>query len=374
MKKAIFFPVSCSNIKYNEFESCRSEGRHVINIALGFSLLGYESYIIYNWNLEKPKKIWSGLDQHKNENNVFIYNHPDPNEIYDVALGYDDVSRLNSKNYKNKIVLTYEPTNISKIRSYILTNKLENITIACSHETTKSSEQHKNPFRLKFFPVLFPIPSVNIGFIPYNTRIFENKEINIYVHHSSWTGSATSSLNSCRHKQILILRHLISKFPSKLFKLYIHIEDGFINSIHNPFTKNNFSNNNIEIYYIENFKIHYDGIIELLRKMDLCITVGGLSTPGPCTIDALSLGKPIINVVDGVNIDHNGKKFEAFNLLYKCSENLIMVQESDTISYHKLEKILNNLEGSYNCFRDCIKDFDFYNWKNYVETFLSKLN
>lgn len=372
MKKAIFFPPACGNTKFNEFESCRGEGRAIMNIAFGFSLLGYESHIINNWNLDKPKKIWNYQN-----NNVYISNKPDPNETYDIALTYDSVHILNSKNYKQKILMSYESSNINKANEYIKSNNLENITLVCSHESVK--DPNKNPFNLKYFPVIFPIPSINIGFIPYNTKIFEpnNKELKIYVFHSSWPGSACSNLNCCRHKQFLILKFLRSKCPDSLLKIHVHIEDEkYINNSEvNPFTTNNFDANT-EIHYIPNRTVQYNDIINLLQQVDLCIPVGGLNTPGSGVLDMLSLGKPIISAVDGVNKDSEGKTFEAFNTLYKCSDNLIMTQESYEISLKKLERIFsdNNLELSYNCYKNCIKDYDYNNWKEIVEKFLSDIS
>ncbi len=357
MKKAIFFPPSCSNTKLNEFESCRGEGRAIFNIAFGFSLLGYECHIINNWNLTTPQKIWD---------NVYIRNHIDHNETYNIAFTYDAVSSLNSKNYIHRLVMTYEPSNIEKIRKYIKDNKMENTTLICTHESVKKT----NHYSLKYFPALYPIPSVNIGFIPYK---YEPKlpEIKIYVYHSSWGGSATSNFG-CRSKQVLILNFLKSK--GYKLNLYIHIEsDRYINNNDiNPFIS---YNNTDKVQYVNNEKICYDDIIRTFKEVDLCISFGGLNYPGSSVLDMLSLGKPLISVVDGVNVDNKGKTFEPFNMLYRCSNNLIMIQETAEVSINKLERIFsgNNLEQSYNCYKKCYDDFDFNNWKLYTEKFLKEI-
>lgn len=346
MKKAIFFPISCSNIKLNEFEACRSEGRHVINIAFGFSLLGYECHIINNWNLKEPIKIWD---------NVYIENRPNPNEIYDIAFTYDNVHIVNSKNYRHKIVMTYESSNINKALEYIRKNGVEKIILACSHRSVKDNST--NVYNLKYFPALFPISSINIGFVPYKYKP-QNNELKIYVYHSSWPGTANGASWRYITKQNLIFKFLRSKNVN--LKLFVHVENENISPFGSP-------TNGIEINYIHNASMFYKDMIELIQKVDLCISTGGLDRPGSSTMDIISLGKPLICVNDGVS------NKSPWNILYDCSEYIISIQESDMISLEKLDKIFSNLEMSYNCYKNTVKEYDFSNWKHIVEKLLGEL-
>lgn len=323
-----------------------------MNIAFGFSLIGYEVHIINNWNLSEPKKIWD---------NVYISNQPNQNEIYDIAFTYDNISILNSNNYIHKILMTYQSSSIRNALKYMKENNIEVILVS-THESVKNA----NEFNLKYFPALFPIPSINIGFIPYKFEP-KNSELKVYVYHSSWTGSAYSSLRCCKGKQSLILNFLKTKGYN--LNIFIHVENEIISNQ----CLSEFTLSNSKINYICNDKVHYDDIIKIFKEVDLCIPIGGLDYPGSGVMDMLSLGKPIISVVDGVNKDKDGNIFQPFNTLYKCSDNLIMVQESNDLSFKKLERIFSTpstLEESYNCYKNSIKDYDFNNWKSYVEKFL----
>lgn len=348
MKKAIFFPPSCSNVKENEFESCRGEGRSVINMAFGFALLGYECYIINNWNISSPKKIWD---------NVYINNHPDVNEIYDIAISYDNLPIINQANYKHKIVMNYAHTD--EVLKKINENNLD-VILTCpipSIMHDSSTFQYKNS---RYLPPVSPIPSVNIGFIPYK---FEPKlpELKVYVYHSSWSGSSGSNFHWGR-KQLLILEFLKSK--GYKLNLFIHVENEET-SKNCPFGIKD-SNVN-DIHYIYNDKVRYDDIIKMLKSVDLCISGGGIDYIGTCVCDIISLGRPLIYVVDGVP----NNEF-IFNGLYNCPKYLIISQEPDDISQQKLESIITSLEESYNCYRDTLKDLDFNNWKEYVTKFLEQ--
>jgi hypothetical protein len=106
MKKAIFFTESCGNDRLDQYVSCRGEGRISINTAFGFALLGYDSYIVGNWKLDNPKKIWTTP---YGDNNVYITNKSDENEIYDIAFSWG-IETLKAKNYKHKILVSYADT------------------------------------------------------------------------------------------------------------------------------------------------------------------------------------------------------------------------------------------------------------------------
>lgn len=353
-KNAIFFLPSCTNTKQNEFESCRGEGRAIFNIAFGFSLLGYECHIINSWNLQQPKQIWK---------NVFIYHTPII-EKYDVAMTYDNISILNSENYKNKIVMTYESSNIEKINRYINEHGVKNVILACSHRSTK--DPSTNPFNLRYFPVLFPIPSINLGFVQY-TNINNNNELKIYIYHSSWAGTASGSSWRYVTKQKLIIEYLLTKY--KTLNLSIHVESQDIANTC-PF---GYPTPQIKINYITN-NINYEEVLNHIRNSDLCISTGGLNHAGNNVLDIISLGKPLILIYDGAPYNENNVRFSPWNILYDCDP-LIYLQEPDSQSIGKLNNIFNdnNLEKLYNCYKNTLKDYDFNNWKPIVENFLSQL-
>lgn len=354
MKKAIFFPPSCSNAKENEFESCRGEGRAIINIAFGFALLDYECYIVNNYgNINEPKQIWK---------NVYITNRPDENITYNISLSFDNYNILNSKNYKHKILMNYAHTD--RIYQHIKNNNLD-IILVCPSPTIMSDSSTFQYKHVKYLNTIYPIPSINIGFVPYR---FEPKlpEIKIYLYHSSWEGSVSSSSYS-RGKQRLVLDFLKSKGYKP--NLFIHVtdKDNAKKSIED-YDLSKYDTN--KIHYLYNEKTNYDNIIQILKEVDLCIPArAGYDSAGSSIGDIIGLGKPFIYIVDGT--PH--KEF-IFNPLYRCPNYMIVRQEDYHESYRKLEKIFpNKLEETFNCYRDSLKDLDFYNWKVYTEKFLKEI-
>lgn len=349
MKKAIFFVPSTTNIKENEFESCRNEGRILINNAFGLSLLNYECYIIGGWNIESPKKIW---------NNVYINSKYDINEVYDVAFAYSDSvpHQFESKKFKQKILINFEHSDI------LLKNIQEkglDITLACPVPSLMKDPRafHYQNENIHFLPILNPIPSVHIGFLPYTYKP-KLPELKVYVHHSSWDGTQTRT-NVYIHKQLLTLKFLKSKGYKLNVFFHMENEEAIKNS---PFIESDYD----EIHYINNDITYYDDVIKMIQKADLCIpNRAGYDAYGTSMFDIIGLGKSVINIVDGILRDDI-----TVNNLYKCSEYLITVQEDDETTHKKLEKIIVNLEESYNCYRKQLEDFDFYNWKKYAEKIL----
>lgn len=352
MKKAIFFPPSCSTTKENEFESCRGEGRAVMNIAFGFALLGYECYIINNWNITSPRKIWE---------NVYISNKPDENVTYNIALTFDDYNIINRKNYKHKLLMNYSHSD--KIYEYIKKNNLD-IIIVCPLPTI----MEKSPFHKKyskFLGTIYPLPRINIGFIPYK---FNPKlpELKIYLYHSSWKDSV-SSISYSGGKQLIVLDFLKSKGYD--LNLFIHVESE--ESAKQAFLDYDLSKHNKDkIHYIYNEKTRYDDLIKILQEVDLCITArAGYDSGGSSIGDIISLGKPLIYIVTGP--PHNDF---ILNPLYMCPKYMIIRQENYHESYRKLEELFpNKLEESFNCYRDSLKDLDFNLWKSHAEKLLKEL-
>ena len=348
MKKAIFFTESCGIDKENEFESCRGEGRISINTAFGFSLLGYECYIVNNLNITSPKKIWE---------NVYITNKSDENETYDIAFAWNIELLKYRNNYKYKILSSYADT--IKLSKIIKKENLD-IILTCNVPCMMHEPTHFNYRNTQYLPVIYPIPSINVGFLPYN---FKPKlpELKVMLYHSSWESTIERS-QYYTHKQQLILDILNQKYKVNLYILVSNEE--VIKKC--PTTYNLLKCN--EIHYVNNEKTRYDDIIKLILNVDLCISTGGSSMPGPNVPDIISLGKPMIYVVEGFP---STTEFNNSDLC-KCVENSIISSETDDISIKKIETALDNLEISFNCYRKSLEDYDFKNWKKYTENFLIK--
>ncbi len=349
MKKAIFFTASCGIDKENEFESCRGEGRASINTAFGFSLLGYECYIVNNYiNITSPKKIWE---------NVYIINKPLTDVTYDIAFSWDIEHLKNKKNYKYKILSSYADTpRFSKI----IKDENLDIILVCNVPCMMHEPCHFNYQNTQYLPVIYPIPSINIGFLPYK---FEPKlpELKVLLYHSSWKDTIARS-QYYTHKQQLILDTLNQKYK---VNLHILVADEEIVKKCQHIYKLSKCN---EIHYANNEKMRYDDIVKLILDVDLCLSVGAIFMPGPLVVDMVSLGKPMIYTIEGFpsKTEFNN------NCLCKCIEYAIICPEADDISNKKIETALNNLEISFNCYRKTMEDYDFKNWKIYIEDFLTK--
>ncbi len=349
MKKAIFFTESCGTDKENEFESCRGEGRISINTAFGFSLLGYECYIVNNYKISSPRKIW---------NNVYIINSPDKNITYDIAFSWNIEHLKNNKNYKYKILTSYADT--IKLTEIIKEQNLD-IILTCNVPSMMHDSKHFNYQYTQYLPVIFPIPSINIGFLPYK---FKPKlpKLKVLLYHSTWESTIARS-QYYTHKQQLILNILNQIYEVTLYILVANekiAEECPIN-IYDLYKCK-------KVHYINNEKMRYDDIIKLILNVDLCLTVGATFMPGPLVVDILSLGKPMIYSMEGYPSQTEFNN----NCLCKCAEHSLIGPEPDSISNKKINTALENLEISFNCYRKTIEDYDFKNWKKYTTDFLIK--
>ncbi len=348
MKKAIFFPDSCGIDRENEFETCRGEGRITINTAFGFSLLGYECYIVNNWNVLTPKKI---------AENVYITNKSDESVVYDMAYSWHIEHLRDRKNFKYKILSSYADTpQLSK------TIKKENLDIilTCNVPCQMHDPSHFNYKNTQYLPTIYPLPSINIGFLPYK---FEPKlpELKVLLYHSTWEGSVARS-KYYTHKQQLIIDILNQKYKVNLYILVANNEVAKQSSIIYNLSECN------EIRYINNEKMRYDDIVKLISDTDLSLPVGAIFMPGPLVADIISMGKPMIYIIEGYPSETEFNN----NCLCKCIEHVIICPEADDISIKKIKTALNNLEISFNCYRKVFEDYDFKNWKKYTEDFLTK--
>lgn len=348
MRRAIFFTSSCGTDKENEFESCRGEGRISINTAFGFSLLGYECYVVNAYKFSLPKKIWE---------NVYIINKPDENVVYDIAFSWNLEHLIKTPNFKYKIITTY--TDTPRLLKIIKEQNLD-IILTCNVPCMMHESSHYNYQNTQYLPVIFPIPSVNIGFLPYK---FEPKlpELNVLLYHSTWEHTIARSQYYI-HKQQLIINTLNQKYKVNLNVLVANENvRKRIPLIYDLFKCN-------KITCIDNEKLRYNDIINLISSVDLCLPVGAIFMPGPLVVDILSLGKPIIYTLEG----YPSKTEFNNNCLCKCSDYILIGPESDTVSIEKIEKLLKNLEISFNYYRKSIEDYDYKNWKKCTEEFLIK--
>lgn len=343
MKKAIFYPSSCGYDREDEFVSCRGEGRFIINMAFGFSLLGYECYII-NKVKQSPKKIW---------NNVYICNTSDENITYEYAISFDNCLILNRKNYRNKIVISY--AHLEKILEY---NKSINNEITIGFPGEIPSNNKFVSENTQVFPTVFPVSSVSPTFVPYKYEP-NFPELKIYVIDSTWSGSYGS--NYARQKQLLILEYL--KSNGYKLNLSIHGEsEKYKDDLLDVYKR--YSN---KINYVNNEKCNYKDILNTITENDLCIPTGaGYNHVGSFINDIIGLGKPVIYIVNGGH--HNGT---ILNPLYKCHKKIIVTQESDEDSHKKLDEIFNDLESYYNCFKKQLNYYNFTYWKVIIRKLLN---
>ncbi|MDD3474291.1 MAG: hypothetical protein PHP08_00125 [Candidatus Dojkabacteria bacterium] len=341
MKTAICLPPGGSIYRENQYDSFRGEGRFTINIGFGLSLLNYEVHIISNWDLDKPKNVYP---------NVYIYNRP-IYPSYDIAFLFSDVNRLKATKFTKGIYMGYETKHIDEAIDFTKETGIP-LTFVCPYKNLIEYENDRAPFNVYYLPLLMPIPSINIGFIPFYYKP-KKEALKVYLNFSQWAGSTDSHV-FWSQKQQLVIDYLKAKFPEKILKLYIHIENSQV--ISKCLIKGD------ETYYFPNDKNYYDDVINLLKEMDICITTGEIPRLSGCVNDIISLGKPLIYIVKDNPITE-----PILNHLYDCPKSMIYSQEKDVETAKKLERFISNPEISYNCYKQASKDMEFDNWKEFAK-------
>lgn len=356
MKTAI---VHLNNVFYrfndDEWDSFRSEGRIPLNIGFGLTLLGYDVNIVYEgWtSLNEPKKTW---------NNIMLSKVP-LRDYYDIALSFSSFSYLLLMAPKLKfgkgISMIYEKSHILRTKefirktgievkyAYIYKDTLDNIKEIIKKDTGTDTNVY-------FLPMLFPIPSINIGFLPcsYSPKL---PELKLYLHYTGWPQNTTISGNRFTHKEQLTIDYLRTK--GYKIKLSILVENKEATG------KCPIKNDNITFYH-SNESSHAD-IIKLIQSADICMTHGAPVFPGNGLTDIISLGKPLIYMADGrLGIEW---RQQFTSILYRCPDNLVYIQESDSESMRKIDIIMDNTIDLCKTYANVYDECNFNTWKNIVK-------
>lgn len=347
MKKVLIFitnPIR-SPYKNDQYDSFRSEGRYSMNIGFGLSLLGFDvNIVMHEWKPEYNRQIW---------NNIYLSDYPKYNH-YDYILTWS-VDQLNQISFDNAIFMDWAMIYVNDIYEYI---KKTNSKITYTSPTKyfiKYAEIKgiKFPIQVEYFPALFPIPSINIGFTDYNSNlsnnisINKNKNLKIYIYYNP----EKMDINIYVTKQ----KFIINYFRSKGYKVELFIHTG------SRETKSPFEVDKVNFLY--EIETRYIDIINTVTSSDICI-IPGSNSSGPCLADSISLGKPVIFISDS----HVTTDKDLFgNCIFEYPEYLYYTHESDIDTEKKLELFIKNPKESYDKFKEAHRDINFEIWKEYAK-------
>lgn len=340
-----------SPYKNDQYDSFRSEGRYSLNIGFGLGLLGFDvNIIMIEWSFNKQIN-----------DNIYLSNKPIHN-YYDYVLTWN-LPVLDIVNFNKAIFMDWAIQFVDKVHQYINNTKKDIIYTNASKHLIIWAQNHniKYPFEIHYLPGLFPIPSINVGFIPYNEQVIINKnketdkELKVYLRY----------IKNSNEKYILKEQLIVDFFKNKEYKikLNIHTNSRQIDSKEIQEITNLFKE--YEINYLHDTEARYIDVINNINSSDICISAGG-SCSGPIVPDIISLGKPLIFISD-IIIDN--KKDIFTNNLYEHPEELLYIQESNEQTIKKLEKFISNPKESYDKFKESFKDLDFNNWKEHAKKF-----
>lgn len=333
--------------KHDEWDSFRAEGRIPINIGFGLSLLDYDVNIVFHgWDIKNgPKKTWNNIKLSK----IPIYDH------YDLALSFGMFNPVSK--FDKGINIVYENSHVSQTKRFIETTGIDikyAYPLNWKHLMDGIKEHTKKD--IYYIPPLYPIPSLNIGFLPcsYNPKL---PELKVYLHYSSWPQNTTISGNRFTSKSQLVIDYLKSKGYN--VKLSVLVEN---RGVQCPITSDSTT------FFYSNESSYHD-IINLILSSDICVTYGAPVFGGSSLNDIVSLGKPIIYIADGrINVEW---RHQFTNLVYNYPNDLIYIQETDKDSTNKLEILMSNPLDLCRKRADMYKDCDFNTWKNIVKDIFS---
>lgn len=329
-----------SPYKHDQYDSFKSEGRIPINMGFGLALLGFEINIIFNeWKVDNNVQVW---------NNVYLSNSPKYNH-YDYLLTWS-LDSLYNINFDKAIFMDWSFMYENGVAQFVNTKKKDVIyTIVSKHmiDYRQRIVNIKGPIDVSYLPPLYPIPSTNIGFIPFKFAP-ANYELKIYVYYNP-----RRFAEDFTPKEQLIINFFRSK--GYKIKLYIHTVS---RDMICPLDADN-------IIYFYDSDARYIDIINIIGSADISITIGSHMTAVSIQ-DTLSLGIPMIYISnDTITF---GKDI-CVNYLYEYPTYLLYTKENDEESIKKLEKFISNPKESYDKFKEAFKDCDFNNWKEYAKKF-----
>lgn len=328
----------------DEWDSFRNEGRIPINIGFGMSLLGYEVNIAYHSWDAKPKKTW---------NNIILSKAPIYDQ-YDVALSFATFNALSGLKFEKGLCIIYESSHIDRAMAFekATGKELQFITTLKTLAEPMSAHLKRD---VKYLPPLYPIPSINIGYLQpfYNPTL---PELKIYLCWTSWPQNTTISGDRFRDKEQLIINYLTDK--DYLLNLSILVQNN------EAAAQCPIKNEGITTFH-NSTECSYRDVLNLMQSADICITNGAPSFPGNGLSDIVSLGKPLIYVGDGrlgVEVMKN------VSLLYVgAPEDILYIQESHQDSIKKMDRIIKDPAGLAKKYQGIYRDSDFENWKEIVK-------
>lgn len=342
MKTVIVHPENAYRMfNYDEWDSFRSEGRYPINIGFGLSLLGYDINIVWD--------RWTSIQGYKTTwNNIKLSQIP-LQEYYDIALIFTGPNPHVLKSKFGKCVyMGYQSEHMRYAKKFVDEYNMS-LTATCPFKGILDSTRSQASFPVHYLPPLFPLPSVNIGYL---SCAFSPKDyVEVYLHHSSWPSNVSTTGDHYLHKEQLILDYL--KDIGARVHLTVHVLDREAGR--------NFPISHLNMTFFYSTEHNYQDVVNQIRSSNLCITDGGPMTIGNGLCDIISLGRPLIYIAD-LRPHEWGRPFG--NPLYNSPDSIIFIQESDEESTSKIQKIIVNPVGYCQKFADLFRDHDFNTWKD----------
>lgn len=346
--------------KYDQHDSFRGEGRHIINMGMGLALLDFDvNLVMEEWiDTEDMNKLLAKQINVADQKNITISNKP-LLEHYDYLLTWDMNSLKNNIQRCDKAIfcdwLFYYVNDVYKFKEETKKDIKYIIVLKRLIEHRQKIDKIIDPISVNYMPVLFPLPSINVRFVPYHF-VHDSNESKIYIYYNS------TNIFTLKHKLIInfFIEQQTKLHSPKKIKLLIHTDSKETGDISNF----EINKENIYISYLYNTNARYIDVINAIKSSDICITTGSPTTASNLA-DIVSLGKPLIYISD--TIIRNGSV--CFNDIYKYPEYLLYTQESDDDSIKKLNLFVENPKESYDKFKDCLKDIDFDNWKEFAKKY-----
>lgn len=316
----------------------RNEGRIPINIGFGLAYLGYDVDIIY----EKFKENVFAFNRINEINGTVRLLKSSPKNYYDYKLYFND---CNSEiKCKKEIAIINYPHEITRV------NKLAVDFVTPYKGLVKHMEdESKKP--VDYLPPLNPIPTYNFGFKEFNFSP-KNNIIKIFVHICAWEQN-THCLEEVSKVLTLLKYKLEEKFNGFNIKLYIQVNSNDTKRQCRDVIK---QYNDFEFIGT----LRYDKYLELIEDMDIVIIKGNQFLASGGMYDVIALGKPLLYISEYL---HQGI-FR--NPLFTNVKEIIFSGENELSITRKVDDFINNPKEKYNNFRNCIKDSDFNNWKEYA--------
>lgn len=330
----------------DQYDTFRSEGRYPLNIGLGLGSLGFKVNIIFNeWKID-VKKAWD---------NVYLSKRPVLNH-YNYVLVFSNIETVKDISSDKVIFMGYTENELGAATRFANDTGRDMVfTCPWAHYVYgKGGLQERTSINIRYLPGLYPIPSINMGYLPYGFDK-SRSQLKLYIFCGSWKGS-TSEYLKYLHKEELIINFLKNKGYD--VKLYLHIES---EDIKDQFPLKGDA-------YLFNNKSSYLDVINFMKSVDMYVTIGSRNVAGLLP-DIVSMGKPFIFISDGI-LGPNDNIYSV-NIFSK-SEELLYMQESDEKSLEKLQRFISNPEDIYNKFRDAYKDSNFENWKEHAGRIFEK--